>query len=581
MIACILWKAGEERKEKVMKLKKLGGVLLTAVMTISCVACGNSDGGNSSGGGQDSVPAEQSGEESGADEESGSSGGESESAGDLITLTTVRSLDSNVKFDESNPDRKSLDENIWNRTYQEKYGVKLEYLWTPNSEQYDSKWNAALATGDIPDFANVSATIYKQLVEADLVMDMTDVYNEYASDAYKAAVEKEDNLSYDYMTFDGKLLGLPYTGAGAENITLMMIRKDWLDQVNMEVPKTLDELKAVVKAFQDNKLGGEGTVGIAAHKYLNSGVYSLGGIMESYGAFYNTWIEKDGRLVYSSVTDEMRDALLELQGMYRDGLLRTDFASLESTDAAEDVAAGKCGVTFGTYWAPLNGIPESYASDENAEWIVCETPTVDGSPVRSYSTVEPVGYMFVSKDCEHPEKVVEMMNMFYEILDSDAETYASYMTDGTGFEVFKYAVANNFPAWKNLDITRALAEPLEKRDPSTLTAEQEANYNMIVDYLDNGNTATAGYYLVFGKGGTYDHIGTMYDEGRIVVSEYKSLPTDTMTEKWKDLNDNLSAAMQKVVMGEDISVFDTAVETWKSTGGDQITQEVNDWYSRK
>ena len=527
------------------------------------------------------MPAEQSKEESSAAEEESSAGGETGDTGELITLTTVRSLDSTTKFDENNPDRKSLEENIWNRTYEEKYGVKLEYLWTPNSNQYDSKWNAALATGDIPDFATVNSTIYKQLVDADLVMDMTDIFEEYASDSFKAALALEDNISYDYMTFDGKLLGLPITQAAAENVTMMMIRKDWLDQVNMEVPKTIDELKAAIKAFQDAKLGGEETVGIAAHKYLYAGTDSLGGIMEGYGAFYNTWIEKDGQLVYSSTMDEMRDALLELQAMYKDGMLRTDFSSLESTDSAEDIASGKCGVTFGVYWAPLIGIPESYASDENAEWIVCDIPTVDGSPARSYSSVEPPAYMFVNKDCEHPEKVVQMMNMFYEILESDETAYSKYMTDGDGFEVFKYAIANNFPAWKNLDITRALAEPLEKRDPSTLTAEQQANYNMIVDYLDNGNTATVGYYLVFGEGGTYDHIGIMRDEGRIVTSAYKALPTETMTEKWKDLNDNLSAAMQKVIMGDDISVFDTAVETWKSTGGDQITQEVNEWYSQQ
>ena len=73
-------------------------------------------------------------------------------------------------------------------------------------------------------------------------------------------------------------------------------------------------------------------------------------------------------------------------------------------------------------------------------------------------------------------------------------------------------------------------------------------------------------------------MGELKDAGRIVQSAYTTFQTDTMLEKSADLNQNLASAIQKVILGADISVFDQAVETWKSTGGDTITQEVNDWY---
>ena len=36
--------------------------------------------------------------------------------------------------------------------------------------------------------------------------------------------------------------------------------------------------------------------------------------------------------------------------------------------------------------------------------------------------------------------------------------------------------------------------------------------------------------------------------------------------------------MIKVIMGEDISVYEQAVDTWYTSGGQAITDEVNEYY---
>lgn len=99
-----------------------------------------------------------------------------------ITLTTVRTLDHTVKFDETNPNHASLEENIWH-TYQEELGINLEYLWTPDSGQYEQKWNAALATGDIP-----GNSLYRNHSEAVETWKSTggDMITQEANDWYTA-----------------------------------------------------------------------------------------------------------------------------------------------------------------------------------------------------------------------------------------------------------------------------------------------------------------------------------------------------------------------------------------------------------
>lgn len=186
-------------------------------------ACGNGQTQDAQKNSQESV-TQKSSESSEADSGESDEGGSQDAGGQAsqtsseadplgkyeeeITLTTVRTLDHTVKFDETNPNHASLEENIWH-TYQEELGINLEYLWTPDSGQYEQKWNAALATGDIPDFAMVSENIYRQLVEADMVADMTDIFDTYANDLYKQYLAEENYLSAKFIT-DSQ--GIPYTG---------------------------------------------------------------------------------------------------------------------------------------------------------------------------------------------------------------------------------------------------------------------------------------------------------------------------------------------------------------------------------
>lgn len=507
---------------------------------------------------------------------------------ETVTLTVACALNSSVKFDESDPDRRSIEENIW-RTAEEKYlGINLDYIWTPTSEQYNSKWNAALATGDIPDIAVVDSVIYGQLVEAGLVADMTEIFDEYASDTYKKLCEEDNWLTYNTMIFDGKLLGIPYLASYKDQCNLMFIRKDWLDQVGKEVPTTVAELEDVMKAFRDANLGGEDTLGLGASKSFYTGTNSIDAMFEAYGAFYNIWVEDgNGGLQYSNTTDEMREALLELQKLYSEGYIRQDFASLDSTAAAEDVAAGKLGIVFGKYWTTLTTVGESIKNDENADWICVDVPTVDGSPFISCAQdADPTSFIFVNANCEHPEAAVKLVNFWFGYA-KELGTGSSKILGTTedGVEVFKYAFPQGSASTTgNMDASRVICEVLDTGDTSLLIPDEEHDYTLTYEQIVRGmegNREDYCYTMVFGHGSAYELINKMTDEGRIITTSYMTLPTQTMMDKSEDLKTNLDAAMQKVIMGEDISVYDEAVETWYSTGGDVMTQEASDWFASR
>ena len=81
------------------------------------------------------------------------------------------------------------------------------------------------------------------------------------------------------------------------------------------------------------------------------------------------------------------------------------------------------------------------------------------------------------------------------------------------------------------------------------------------------------------EGSTYAIINKMKNEDRIVLDQYRTLPTPQFSEQLTVLMNDLYQVMVQVITGDDISEFDKAVEKWYADGGEALTQEVNEWYA--
>lgn len=563
-----------------IKWIKVLSMALCTVLLISVTACSSGTGNQAS-----KADTPLASEASQAVPETPQSNGPADPLGkyeETLVLTTVRALDSDVKFDANNPKYKSITDNVWSQLYKEALNIEFEYLWTPTTPEYETKWNIAIASGDIPDVAMVQQNTYKELVNAGLIEDMTACFEEYALDEYKQLNKDDDGLTIDFMTFDGKLLGLPMNGSQPDNVNLMFIRKDWLDKVGKPVPTTVDELVDVAQAFVDAKLGGEDTYGICVNKNINSGQNNIAGFLNGYGAYYNTWLLDNGSLVFSTIQPQMKDALLKLQEMYKSGLLSQDFAVKDDGMVGADIASGKVGIAYGTFWAPLATMRENIVSDETADWIVVTPPTADGSLYKTQADAQPGNFIFVKKGIANPEAAVKLMNLGLVTPEKDANGVVYGNDLETGIEVFKYAFGSGLLSapWKNLVNHNMVVPALDSHDPSKLNEEQLAAYDQIVA-AENGDRGGIGMDLVFGRDSTFKFVGEWKENGQILVNEFLSLPTDTMSTSSELLKTSLDAAILKVIMGDDISTFDKAVEAWKNGGGDKITSEVNAWYSSK
>lgn len=75
-------------------------------------------------------------------------------------------------------------------------------------------------------------------------------------------------------------------------------------------------------------------------------------------------------------------------------------------------------------------------------------------------------------------------------------------------------------------------------------------------------------------------IDEMQSDGRILINRFVGAPTETMTEKMSTLEKMRDEMFNKIIIGEaSVDEFDKFVEDFNSLGGEQITNEVNEWYA--
>lgn len=497
-----------------------------------------------------------------------------------ITINVVRTMESTTKFDTNYPETYSLEDNVWSHAYEDMLGIKLNYLWTPPADSYATKWTTAMASGDLPDMGVVDAATYLTLVEAGLVEDMTDIFEQYASDYYKEQIAAENGISVDFMTFNGRMLGLPITGATPDAANFLFIRKDWLEKAGMDAPTTIDELIEVAKAFKAAQLGGPDTYGICMGPYEFSGQCDWEGFLNGYKAYYNIWVKTDdGKLAYSTIQPEMREALLGMQQLYKEGLISTEFAV--NGNITEDLVSDKVGIAYGTYWAPIMAIQDEMNNNPDSKWMVLELPTIDGSKAttQAWGNGAPSSFFFVRKGYEHPEAAVKMLNLGFKLDTEEPMKYNFH--EESQIQVHAYRIAGLWEPWRNVKNNELVWTALETGDTSALSENNMDMYTNICKYREGTlEREKIGYMLVNETtGSTYSIINQMNAEGRIILSAYKTLPSQEFTETLNLLDTEMMQVMTRVIAGEDISAYDRAVESWLANGGQELTDEVNAWYA--
>ena len=547
-----------------MKIKRMGAVFFLVV----CVFCGC---------GKHEISHEKNGQNVSEEYRRAMEKAETTPYGaypELVTYTLAQISGAN---NSNLPEGDTYEDNAYTRYLRKMLNIQNDTVYMDTEERYSELVNILVKDQNLPDIMVVTdREILKELVENDLVEDLTEVFEKCTSSRIKEMYESYGDALLNSGKFNGRLMAVPETVID-HGPNLLWLRKDWMEELGQEEPETLEDAFEIIDAFVQNRMGtedGETPVGLACDTNLvgtTSSSYSVDPVFDSFGANPQRWISQDGEIVYGSLTEETKEALDYLHKLYDRRILDRNFALRAPNNLRDLVVNGKCGAFFGLWWTPNNPLMESYEKNSEADWEPYYLQELADKNV--YESFRDNKYVVVRKGYEHPEIVMKIISVLFDYTRYEAEDAR---------EVNEYFALNVDPTARplviNVDYNEATYQATENIEAAlngnypegNLTAIEQSYYQACSSYL-SGNDYTAEDWAAYKS--RISAVGLLVDKH--YTPAVRSYLDDAGGEIPQSLRQFETSTFIQIIMGEKpVSYFETFVEQWYQQGGYELTQQI-------
>jgi putative aldouronate transport system substrate-binding protein len=425
--------------------------------------------------------------------------------------------------------------------------TKLQFTWVPAST-YKEKINATVASGELPMAMLITNNKDSNIVSA-VESGMFWEVGPYLKDYPFLSKMNKDVLNN--VSVNGKIYGLFRERDLA--VDGIMYRKDWLDNLGMQEPKTIDDLYNVLKAFTYNdpdKNGKNDTVGMTEEK-MPGGVQPTGGpsMISTYMGAPNGWGEKDGKFTPDFMTPEFLQALKFYKKLYDEKIIVQDFAVLNNQQKRDVFKQGKAGVYMGN----MADAPDLYSS------VIKAFPEakmdIIGS-VKGASEERPRGGTGYNGMIMFPKSSVKTEADLKKVLAFFDKMTDQKMVDllGWGIEGRHFKTENGKPTFI---------------DQKLWDTESNSCFNQMV--ITRPTTKTPGEETALEK---KRNVILPQSAKFAVINPINPLISATQNTKGVELTTAIDDAKTKFIYGKlDEAGWNKAIEDWRKNGGDKIIEE--------
>ncbi len=425
------------------------------------------------------------------------------------------------------------------------YSVHYTVLPSANEEQ---QLYMELSSSSKYDIVKIKVSQYYKLLGEGALMPITKLLDEYGPNL-KANIKES---SWAITTMNGEIYGIPQLDERAIIGFGCLYRKDILDEMGREVPKTVPEfielLEAVKEAYPDM---------VPMSCSLN--VWSPT-ILSAFG-MQNEWSDIDGVLVHRSQHKNAKAYVALMRELYEKKLLDTDFPILNETVVQEKFSTGKAFAylnykyTQGEFFMPalLENIPTAQ--------VAIIDPLTGENGEKGYDTsVKPKYVTCIPKNSKNAVDAIKFMNAKIE-----TDTFR-LLTIGVEGETFTKEGNRYTPIMPIFS---------EKYNTAYWYTNGYDEYN----YPDYWLARLRRNVYV---GDTFDMLNANFAEFD-TPSPVASKPTLKSFSEYETAAGNILAdgILQIIAGTRELDYYDTLAKKWLDEGGKEMTEEINEWYANK
>lgn len=443
----------------------------------------------------------------------------------------------------------------------QKYNVVWDDEQVPGSA-FGQKKDAMIASGNMPEvlFTNRWSDSIVKLAKEGAILPLDQYISQF--DTFKNIPQ----YVWDGMKGeDGKIYGIP-NFFSAKFGQHLVIRKDWLDNLGLQMPTNLEQLKKVAIAFtkdDPNQDGKNDTYGIEIGTGISPPIDT--------GAYWNEmdWYHKNaqGQYIPGIISQGSKQRIQFLHDLYQAGAIPQDWATTKRSDIEKNFWAGKFGIyRVQSYDKGQSSFQTLGKINPNAK-VVMVPPfkAPDGS--QGYLALNGYYQFFLlsAKLKNQPDKVkriLQILNDAMKWIPPDQRNPNNPHYDWLAGHVRKgYTMVNGKPQPKDGNLGLSPGDYLGTR----MWPPSESALNLPSTATDPIQKA-------------------LFQSAQDIVSKYKfyidpsnRINSPIYNKKFWDIYSVASDAQTKMIVGQlPISQWDQAVvKAWMDKGGKQIVDDVN------
>ena len=432
-----------------MKKRRLSMLLAAAMAATSLVGCG--------GGASQSTTAAAATTQAAAATTEAAAGGETAAeefsypmeAGD--TLTYWAQLSTTVS-----PNFANLGDTPFAKAWMEQTGTQIEFMHPP-AGQIKEQFSLILADGNLPDMMEYNwLADYpggpEKAIRDGVIISLNDVFAQYCPNITKYLKENPD-IDKMVKTDEGTYYAFPFVRGDKNlcNTIGLMLRQDWLEELGLEVPTTIDEWHTVLTAFKEKK----GATAPYCPEYTRVDLMNADPFMAAFNVNKNFYIGEDGTVQYGSVKEEYKQYLETMAQWYAEGLIDPDLATLKFDQVNAKMTNGTAGVSLGFAGSYMGTwINAGKTSDENYMLVPAPYPTLEKGAKAEYGYKDTQytgrASVAITTSCKNVERAARLLDYAYGeeghmLFNFGVEGESYTMVDGE--PIYTDWILNNPDGW--------------------------------------------------------------------------------------------------------------------------------------
>lgn len=321
------------------------------------------------------------------------------------------------------------------KALEERTGIHVDYRESSPFNQ-GQDFDLMIASGDYVDIFPASSNLSPdQAFEQDICIDLTGYMDTYLRN-YHAILKSNDEYMHTAVNDEGQILSV--NSMYDENVAVnfgLVIRKDWLDQLGLDMPETYDDYHKVLTTFK-NQLGANaamhmGSSGVLTGNYFCSGFGINGYVSMMDAPFYQV----DGEVKFGPIQPEFKDYLTMMNQWYSEGLIYKDFYSVADpmTAPSDQITTDNMGLWV-CELARMHEFDSMFDSSSTFEiWPVQDAVQNRGdvNKIRVATEMATSGGEVIASTCAYPE--IAALWLDYRYTD-EGRLLLNYGVEGEGFE---------------------------------------------------------------------------------------------------------------------------------------------------